>query len=195
MEIFTAPQKLYGGYIFDCDGTLAHSMPVHYRAWKAAVTESAGTINEETFYSLGGVPSPKVVESLNEKYGTAMDPIRVATRKESLYLSFIDEIKPIPEVVEFARYVREKAQVAVASGGEMPIVLRTLKAIGLEGFFPVIVTSEQVTHGKPSPDMFLEAARRMQVPPRNCVVLEDSVAGFQAATASGMDYVVVGRAA
>ncbi len=193
MGIFTEPQKLYDGYIFDCDGTLAHSMPVHYRAWKEAVTEFNGMINEEIFYSLGGLPSPKVVEALNEQYGTTLDPIVVATRKESLYLTLIDAIEPIPEVIKFARKVREQAQVAVASGGELPIVRRTLKAIGLEGFFSVIVTSEQVPHGKPFPDMFLEAARRMEVPAGNCVVLEDSIAGFEAAAAGGMDYVVVGR--
>jgi HAD superfamily hydrolase (TIGR01509 family) len=193
MPIFSAPTKSYRGYIFDCDGTLAHSMPMHYRAWRKAVSEFGGKIDEELFYSLGGVPTTKIVELLNEKDGTMMDPVIVANRKENLYLTLIDQIEPIAEVVEFARQVKGTANVAVASGGELPVVQRTLAAIGLKGFFPVIVTSEQVTHGKPFPDIFLEAARRMDVPPRTCLVLEDSVAGFQAAEAAGMDYSVINR--
>jgi HAD superfamily hydrolase (TIGR01509 family) len=193
MPIFTAPTKDYDGYIFDCDGTLADSMPMHYRAWREAVTEFGSKISEELFYSLGGVPTTKIVELLNERDGTTMDPVVVATRKENLYLGLIAGIEPIAEVVEFAQKVKRRAKVAVASGGELPVVRRTLAAIGLEGFFPVIVSSEQVDRGKPFPDMFLEAAKRMEVRPERCLVLEDSEAGFQAATAAGMDYVVVSR--
>jgi HAD superfamily hydrolase (TIGR01509 family) len=168
-------------------------MPVHYQAWQQAVTEFGGTITEELFYALGGLPTPRVVEVLNETFQTSMDPIVVGTRKESLYLDLVPAIQPIAEVVAFAREVAQKSKVAVASGGELPVVRKTLQAIGLEGFFPVIMTSEQVAKGKPFPDMFLEAAHRMQVARGKCLVLEDSVAGFEAARAAGMDYVVVDR--
>ncbi len=81
----------------------------------------------------------------------------------------------------------------MASGGIQPVVTKTLEAIGFKDFFSVIVTSEQVKRGKPFPDMFLEAAGRMGVRPSDCLVLEDSPAGFEAAIAAGMDYVVVRR--
>ena len=193
MTIFNAPTKRYQGYIFDCDGTLAHSMPVHYLAWKKAVGEAGGSIPEDLFYSLGGMPSRQIVSLLNEKFGSQMDPDTLATRKEEYYVDLLPKVTPIEEVAEFAREVATFAKVAVASGGVLPVVLRTLDSIGFGGFFSVVVTSEQVPRGKPYPDMFLEAAHRLNVSPKHCLVLEDSPAGFEAAKAAGMDYAMVAR--
>ena len=193
MPVFTPPEKAYAGYIFDCDGTLAHSMPIHYRAWADTVEKYGGRFPEELFYQLGGFPSPRIVEILNEKFGTKLDPDLISMEKEDLYVERIALTQPIKEVAEFAREVAPRARVSVASGGILPVVLRTLKAIGLSDLFQVIVTSEQVKRGKPFPDMFLEAARRMKVAPRDCLVLEDSKAGFEAAAAAGMDLAIVSR--
>ena len=193
MTVFTPPEKRYAGYIFDCDGTLADSMPVHYGAWADTVRKYGGQIPEELFYNLGGWPSRKMVEHLNKLFGTSLDPGLIANEKEQLYVQRIGTIRPIPEVADFARQVAAFAKVSVASGGILPVVTKTLEAIGFKNLFSVIVTSEQVRHGKPFPDMFLEAARRMGVEPSACLVLEDSPAGFDAAIAAGMDYVVVRR--
>jgi HAD superfamily hydrolase (TIGR01509 family) len=193
MTIFTPPEKFYRGYIFDCDGTLAHSMPVHYAAWRQAAEENGVQMSEELFYSLGGVPTTKIVEVLNEKFGTHLNPETVAKRKETLYLEKMGDMQPIPEVAAFARKVDGIAKVSVASGGYLPVVLKTLDAIGMKDFFPIVVTTEQVPRGKPFPDMFLEAARRMDVPPGECLVLEDSPAGIEAAKAAGMDFNFIRR--
>jgi HAD superfamily hydrolase (TIGR01509 family) len=191
MTVFTPPEKRYAGYIFDCDGTLADSMPVHYGAWADTVQKYGGQIPEELFYNLGGWPSRKMVEHLNKLFGTSLDPDLIASEKEQLYLQRIDTIRPIPEVADFARQVAAFAKISVASGGILPVVTKTLEAIGFKNLFSVIVTSEQVRQGKPFPDMFLEAAHRMGVEPSACLVLEDSPAGFEASRAAGMDYVVV----
>jgi HAD superfamily hydrolase (TIGR01509 family) len=193
MTVFTPPEKRYAGYIFDCDGTLADSMPLHYRAWADTVEKYGGQMPEKLFYALGGWPSDKMVEFLNERFGTSLDPQLVATEKELLYVERIAKIQPIREVADFARQVAVFAKVSVASGGVLPVVTRTLETIGFKGFFPVIVTTEQVKRGKPFPDMFLESARRMNVHPSECLVLEDSTAGFEAASAAGMDYAKVER--
>jgi HAD superfamily hydrolase (TIGR01509 family) len=193
MTIFIPPEKRYKGYIFDCDGTLADSMPVHYRAWLDIVEKHGGQMPEDLFYALGGWPSNKMVEFLNDRFGTSLDPEIVAFEKEHLYVERIGTIQPIREVADFAREVEAFAKVSVASGGVLPVVTRTLETIGFKGFFSIIVTTEQVKRGKPFPDMFLEAARRMNVQPSDCLVLEDSTAGFEAATAAGMDYAKVGR--
>jgi HAD superfamily hydrolase (TIGR01509 family) len=195
MTIFTNPEKRYQGYIFDCDGTLADSMPIHYLAWKKAVAEAGGQIPEDLFYSLGGVPSRQIVSLLNEKFDSKMDPEALATLKEEYYVDLLTEVTPIEEVARFARETATFAKVAVASGGILPVVLKTLDSIGFGGFFSVIVTSEQVARGKPYPDMFLEAAHRLDISPQACLVVEDSPAGFEAAKAAGMDYAVVGRPA
>ena len=193
MTLFTPPKKRYAGYIFDCDGTLADSMPVHYGAWADTVRKYGGQIPEDLFYSLGGWPSRKMVELLNERFRSSLDPETIANEKEQLYVQRIDTIRPIPEVADFARQGAAFAKVSVASGGILPVVTKTLEAVGFKDFFSVIVTSEQVKRGKPFPDMFLEAANRMGVPPSDCLVLEDSPAGFEAAVSAGMDYAVVRR--
>jgi HAD superfamily hydrolase (TIGR01509 family) len=193
MSVFSPPEKQYAGYIFDCDGTLAHSMPIHYRAWADTVEKYGGQFPEDLFYSLGGIPSVRIVELLNDEFGIALEPELVATEKEQAYLERIAATRPIVEVADFARGVASRAKVSVASGGTLPVVTLTLEAIGFKDFFSVIVTSEQVKRGKPFPDIFLEAAHRMQVAPADCLVLEDSKAGFEAAAAAGMDFAVVGR--
>jgi HAD superfamily hydrolase (TIGR01509 family) len=193
MQVFTRPTKTYAGYIFDCDGTLANSMPIHFLAWQQAMRENGCEITEELFYSLGGVPTPRIVEILNEKFGLRMDPQRVSHRKEEIYLEQFAKVEPIPEVAGFAREVVQFAKVSVASGGVLPVVQQTLEVIGFGSFFPVIVTSEQVARGKPFPDIFLEAARRMEVPASDCLVLEDSPAGIEAAKAAEMDFAFIGR--
>jgi HAD superfamily hydrolase (TIGR01509 family) len=193
MTIFTPPEKLYKGYIFDCDGTVAHSMPIHYAAWRQTAEENGILMTEELFYSLGGVPTTRIVEILNEKFGTNLDPEQVARRKEAVYLENMANMQPIEEVAAFARKVAKFAKVSIASGGYLPVVLETLEAIGFKDFFPVVVTTEQVSRGKPFPDIFLEAAKRMGVPPNECLVLEDSPAGIDAAKAAGMDYNLIGK--
>jgi HAD superfamily hydrolase (TIGR01509 family) len=193
MTIFTPPEKLYKGYIFDCDGTVAHSMPIHYQAWRQTAEENGILMTEELFYSLGGVPTTRIVEILNEKFGTNLDPEEIARRKEAVYLENMGNMQPIEEVAAFARKVAKFAKVSIASGGYLPVVLETLEAIGFKDFFPVVVTTEQVSRGKPFPDIFLEAAERMGVPPNECLVLEDSPAGIDAAIAAGMDYNLIGK--
>ncbi|HTD16546.1 MAG TPA: HAD family phosphatase, partial [Chthoniobacterales bacterium] len=165
----------------------------HYAAWRQTAEENGVAMSEELFYSLGGVPTTRIVEILNEKFGANMDPEQVAKRKEEVYVQNMGETKPIEEVTAFARKVVTFARVSVASGGYLPVVEKTLEVIGFKDFFPVIVTTEQVNRGKPFPDMFLEAAKRMGVPPNECLVLEDSPAGIEAAKAAGMDYSLIGR--
>src|SRR5258708_37845779 len=168
-------------------------MPIHYLAWKKAVGEAGGQIPEDLFYSLGGVPSRQIVTLLNEKFGSQMDPEALATLKEEYYVDLLTEVTPIEEVVRFAREVALFSKVAVASGGILPVVLKTLKSIGFADFFSVVVTSEQVRRGKPYPDMFIEAARRRDVSPEAWFVLEDKPAAFEDVEAGGIDYGVVAR--
>ncbi len=99
------------------------------------------------------------------------------------------EMKYIKPVVDFARKLHGRAPLSVASGGPRPVVVRTLELMGIAGLFPVVVTPEDVTHGKPAPDMFLLAAQRMGVAPERCLVFEDAEPGVQAAVAAGMKWV------
>lgn len=192
-HMFEPLTREYGGYIFDCDGTLADSMLVHHHAWCAALTEHGATFDFDwqLFMSRAGKSLPTTVEELNVQFGLRMDPHAVTASQRAMYERFLPTVQPILPVVELARRVAASRPVSVASGGERNVVHRTLELIGLGKTFPVVVTAEDVERGKPAPDMFLLAAERMGVVPSECVVFEDSQLGIEAAARAGMASVLV----
>lgn len=186
------PDRDFAGYIFDCDGTLADTMPLHHRAWARVVAEAGGEFPADLFYRWGGRPGPEIVASLNELQGLALDARRTVDAKEVFFVEMLHEVRPIDEVVAVARRVKASGlPLAVASGGHREFVELTLEAIGLGGFFDVLVCAEDYTKGKPHPEPFLTAARKLGVPAGDCLVFEDSPAGIEAARAAGMQCVVV----
>ena len=187
------PPGDFAGYIFDLDGTLVDTMPLHYRAWDEAM-QAVGLkcqLDEELFYSLGGVPTLKVAELIGKHYGLTIDPHAVFDHKEALFIALGKDAKLIEPVVAIARRVAATHPVSIASGGPRDIVRRMLELTGLAPLFKVVVTPEDVVHGKPAPDMFLLAAKKMGVPPERCLVFEDAEPGMRAADAAGMRYVKV----
>jgi HAD superfamily hydrolase (TIGR01509 family) len=187
------PPGAFAGYIFDLDGTLMDTMPLHYRAWDQAMQQAGlpHQLDEDLFYSLGGVPTLKVAELIAAHYGMTIDPHQVFDEKEALFAEIVGDAQLIGPVVDFARRVAEHHPVSIASGGPRVIVRRSLEITGLASLFPVVVSADDVVHGKPSPDMFLLAAKLMGVPATECLVFEDAVPGMQAAVAAGMKYVRV----
>ncbi len=191
--IFEPLTREYGGYIFDCDGTLADSMVVHHKAWQSAFALHGASFvfDWELFTSRAGMSLPATVGALNEQFGLNLDPEQVAASQRAAYQRFLPSVKPIVEVVELAKRVALSHPVSVASGGERRVVERTLELLDLRQTFSIVVTPEDVAHGKPAPDMFLLAAERMGVAPADCVVFEDAVLGLEAARRAGMASVLV----
>lgn len=190
------PRRDFAGYIFDLDGTLIDSMPLHYRAWDAAMQEAglAGALDEDLFYSFGGVPTRRVAELIAAHYGLTIDPDAVTHRKETLYLELLAEVTVIEPVAEIARRAKAEGRpLAIATGGTPDIALPSLEASGLRSLFDVIITPLDVApgRGKPAPDMFLLAAQRIGVAPTDCLVFEDADPGIAAARAAGMAVVRV----
>jgi len=185
------PPGDFAAYIFDCDGTLADTMPTHYRAWQAALGKYAEKFSEAMFYELGGTPTSRIVEILNERHGLTLPVAETVAHKEAVFLELSPEIAAIEPVVAIAKAFAGRKPMAVASGGHRRIVLNTLRALGIVELFDTIVTSEDYRRGKPSPDPFLEAALRMNVAPEQCLVFEDTATGIAAAKAAGMKYVLV----
>ena len=185
------PARDFEGYIFDCDGTLADNMPLHYRAWSRAMADFGGKYPEELFYEWGGRPTANIVAALNERFGLSMDVESVVHRKEEYYFQLIPEVAPMEEVVGFARSLWGKSPLAVASGGHRALVVATLRALGIEDWFDAVVCAEDYDQGKPHPDPFLLAAKLLGVPPEDCVVFEDSPTGIEAAKSAGMEWVFV----
>ena len=185
------PEGSFRAYLFDCDGTIADSMPLHYIAWKTALAEWNCEYAEELFYSWGGKPVRNIIADLNEIHGLDMPIDAVATKKEALYLEQLPRLKAIPEVLEHIEAEHGRIPFAVVSGSRRDSVVGSLIAIGLLDKFDTIVAAEDYTRGKPAPDAFLLAAERLGVAPADCLVFEDTDLGIESATAAGMASVKV----
>ena len=166
-------------------------MPTHFKAWQTALGKAAGDFPEAMFYELGGVPTARIVEILNERHGYSMPVEETVARKEALFLELSIQVAAIEPVVALAREWHGRKPLAVASGGHRRIVHNTLKALGICHLFETIVCSEDYSRGKPHPDPFLEAARRLNIAAERCLVFEDTQTGIQAANAAGMASVLV----
>jgi beta-phosphoglucomutase family hydrolase len=179
------------GLVFDCDGTLADTMPLHWHAWQLITQRHNLHFPEDRFYSLGGVPSRDILKMLSEEQGRPLDHIAVAHEKENAYLPLMARVEPIHAVVEIAKANFGKIPMAVASGGTQPIIIDVLEHLKIRHLFNAVVTSEMVKNQKPAPDIFLEAARRIGVEPQFCRAYEDTDLGLQAIRSAGMDAVDV----
>jgi beta-phosphoglucomutase-like phosphatase (HAD superfamily) len=181
----------FKGLIFDCDGTLADTMPLHWIAWQTITAKHGLHFPEERFYSYGGVPTRDILKLLSEEQGIPIDPLAVSREKEEVYLPLMHRVTPIEVVVQVARENHGRVPMAVASGGMKPIIEQVLNHLGIRHLFDAIVTSEDVVRQKPAPDIFLEAARRIGIEPRFCRAYEDTDLGMRAIRDAGMNAIDV----
>jgi beta-phosphoglucomutase-like phosphatase (HAD superfamily) len=179
------------GLIFDCDGTLADTMPLHWRAWQVITARHNLDLPVERFYSLGGVPSRDILKMLSIEQKIPLDHLAVAREKESIYQPLIAQVEPINRVVAIARENHGRLPMAVASGGTRKMIEQVLEHLGIKHLFASVVTSEDVENQKPAPDIFLEAARRINVPPEFCRAYEDTDLGMRSIRSAGMEAVDV----
>jgi beta-phosphoglucomutase family hydrolase len=185
------PRGVFGAYLFDCDGTIADSMPLHYVAWKKVLGEWNCEFEETFFYSLGGMPIVEIIAMLNKKHGLNMPVASVARRKESLYYEMLPQLKVVPEVLEHIEEQHGRIPFAVVSGSTRDSVTASLGMLKLLDRFETMVCAGEYDKGKPDPEAFLLAASRLGVAPEACLVFEDTEMGIQAATAAGMASVKV----
>ncbi len=174
------------GLIFDCDGTLADTMPLHWRAWETVLRRYPFQFSRERFYSLGGVPSRDILKMLSQEQGIPLDHMAVALEKEAAYQPLICQVEPVNVVVGIARDHYGQLPMAVATGGLRRTIEQVLDHLQIRHLFDAIVTSEDVSRQKPAPDIFLEASRRLGIPPGECCGYEDTDLGLEAIRAAGM---------
>lgn len=187
----TLPAGAFKAYLFDCDGTVADSMPLHYIAWKKALGEWGCEFDEELFYAWGGMPIVKIISTLNEKRGLSMPVEAVAVRKESLYYDLLPRLQAVPEVLEHIEAQHGRIPFAVVSGSTRESVAASLTSLKLLDKFDALVCAGDYQKSKPDPEAFLLAAAKLGVEPEACLVFEDTEMGIQAATAGGMAWVKV----
>src|SRR5215475_6524477 len=185
------PPGQFDAYLFDCDGTIVDSMPLHYKAWKRVLAEWGCDFEESRFYSWGGMPIVEIIATLNKEHGLFMPVEAVAQRKENLYYELLPELKAIPEVVEHIEARHGEIPFAVVSGSTRDSVIASLTATGLLDRFGTFVCAGEYKNSKPHPEAFLLAAQKVGVSPEKCLVFEDTDMGIQAATAAGMKSVRV----
>jgi HAD superfamily hydrolase (TIGR01509 family) len=180
------PAGAFDAYLFDCDGTIADSMPLHYLAWKQALGEWNCEFDEKLLYEWGGMPIVEIISTLNKQRGLNMPVETVAHRKESLYFELLPQLKGVPEVLEHIEAKHGQIPFAVVSGSTRDSVTASLIALNLLDKFDTLVCAGDYTKSKPDPDAFLIAASRLGVAPESCLVFEDTEMGIQAATSAGM---------
>lgn len=186
-------QPHHRALIFDCDGTLADSMPVHWIAWHATLANHGldHLMPHERFVAWGGVPASRIFEILAEESGRTLDAKAMIAEKYQAYFDHTDQIMRIEPIVALAYAQRGKLPMAVATGSTRTGVGRTLNAIGMGDFFEHIVSADDVTQHKPHPETFLKAAELLGVAPEYCLAFEDAVPGLESARAAGMDVIDV----
>ena len=174
------------GLIFDLDGTLADTMPIHFIAWKNAAARYGIDFTTELFAQLAGIPLYPTVEKLNQIFGKSIDPKEMGDLKEAEFEENMHQTPEIKIVTDLVRAHHGKIPMAVGTGGARRLALKTLEIIGLQDYFDVLVTSEDVSHFKPNPETFVKCAELMGVAPTDCEVFEDGILGIQAAQTAGM---------
>jgi len=172
--------------LFDCDGTIADSMPLHYVAWKKALAEWNCEFSEDLFYGLGGLRAAEIINTLNQKHDLNMPAKDVSRRKEELYFESLPQLKAVPEVLEHIQASHGRIPFAVVSGSPRDSVTASLEILNILDRFDTLVCAGDYQKGKPDPEPFLVAAKRLGVAPEDCLVFEDTDMGIQAATAAGM---------
>jgi beta-phosphoglucomutase family hydrolase len=172
--------------IFDLDGTLADTMPVHFWAYKNILADYGIDFTPELFGTLAGVPAVGTIQKLNEQFATQMDPEKIGHFKEAEYEKIMHKMKPVEPVVELMKKYHGKLPMAVGTGGYKRLAWKSLEILGLDKYFDILVSSEDVTHPKPHPETFLRCAELLGIEPEYCQVFEDGELGIQAATAAGM---------
>ncbi|MEJ2247694.1 MAG: HAD-IA family hydrolase [Acidobacteriota bacterium] len=174
------------GLIFDCDGTLVDSMPFHMNAWEHAIRFMGQTWHSDFFVSRKGMPEESIVVQFNEQFSANLDPVHTVQVKHDYFRQHAARFKPIPSVLSIARKYAGVLPMAVASGGVRENVMLELETLSIRSLFQAILTADDDIRPKPAPDIFLEAAKRIGVPPEYCQVFEDGNLGLQAAREAGM---------
>jgi len=176
----------FDAIIFDCDGTLVDTMPLHYAAWSAVLERYDLAFSEERFFQMGGISTEKTAAILAREKGVVLDAKAVAGEKDARFLLDLHQVKPIERVVKYARDAYPHRPLAVATGASRKCAELELRQAGILDLFKVIVTAEDVKNHKPSPDVYLEAALRLGVRPERCLAFDDTPIGLQAARDAGM---------
>ena len=172
-------------WIFDFDGVLVNTMEAHFASYGQALAEAGVRIDRERFFSQAGMTGREQIAWFARAAGKDVDVEAVYRRKSEIARQSTVAPQPIPAIVELLRLLRAAGhRTAIASGSSRPSIEPIMAALGIEA--DALVTADDVTRGKPHPDLFLAAAERLGADPADCIVVEDSDVGIECARNAGM---------
>jgi HAD superfamily hydrolase (TIGR01509 family) len=196
----TAPKLQFGlvtdAVVFDLDGVLLQSEEVWDAVRERYVRERGGRYDEEVQRAMMGMSAPEWSRFLHEEAGVPNDPDEINREVVRRMLdAYRHELPLLPGAVAAVRRVAAAFPLALASSSNREVFEEVLELAGIAECFDATVSSEEVQRGKPAPDVYLEAARRLDVAPERCAAVEDSHAGIRSAQAAGMRVVAIPNAA
>jgi HAD superfamily hydrolase (TIGR01509 family) len=179
--------------IFDMDGLMIDSEPLHKEAWQVTLRRFGYELDEALFAQLVGLRTREDAVFLREHFRLPVMAEVLARQRNDLFLARLPgRVKPMPGLRELIAQVRVRGlRSAVATSGERRYVDAVVRELNLDGVFDAFVVAEDVERGKPAPDVYLLAAQRLGLPPAQCLALEDAPNGVLAAKAAGMRCVAV----
>jgi len=179
------------GLIFDMDGTLINSIPVHYNAWIEACSKYGACFSYDFFVGLTGRPVLELSKDIITKFCLDVEPIQLVREKEVLVEKNLNKVELIMPVMNVINAYTGKLPMAVGTGASKQMATRLLSETGIINQFDSIVTSDDVDNYKPSPDTFLKAAKEINIAPEECMVFEDGQLGIDASITAGMSVIDV----
>lgn len=182
LEIYPTARAL----IFDLDGTLSDSLPVHIASWHAICSTLKCTFDERIIVEMTGAPTIKIAERIKREQGLDIDAAELVRMKQYEFRKNINLIKAHEAVISLMKQSHGKIPMAVGTGSSRISAMLQLKELGIDQLFDFIVTADDIERHKPEPDTFLKCAELMGVEPRFCQVFEDGMLGIQAAQKAGM---------
>lgn len=172
--------------IFDLDGTLANSLPVHMECWDVVCSQFDYHFSRDVMLEMTGMPTIKFAEYVKEQSGCHFTPQEIAGMKQAEFFKRVEQITLFDPIFALVMKYHGKLPMSIGTGGSRKSVELMLDWLQIRDYFDFIVTANDVQNHKPEPDTFLECARLMGVEPQNCQVFEDGDMGIQAAKAAGM---------
>lgn len=180
-------------FLFDLDGTIVDSEPLHFESEQRLLDEQGISFTLEQKNQYVGLSTEKIIQKLIDDFGLRGEVEELVARKTDYYLKLVREKLPVyPQMKPLITSLYAAGvPLAIASGSSLAIIHSVLEATQLQEYFSVVTSAEEVAKGKPAPDVFLEAAHRLAVNPKDCIVVEDSIYGVQAAQAAGMKCIAI----
>jgi len=191
MPVFDVSTYHFDAILFDCDGTLVNSAPLHFAAFQAALERQGASLDRDWYMRRLGLTREELLLELSEQFSVQLDVPRAVTDSETEFVQRTKQLTEIPEVADVARSCFGKVPLAVASSGQRQSVLSSLNSVGIANLFAAVLTADDVVACKPDPAIYIAAAKALGVDASKCLVFEDTEEGIRSGTAAGAQVIDV----